>query len=382
MNLLMVSGDRQVVVGEKGPFWSMQREFSRRFGRIDVLCPRPAGPVTTRVIHDRVHFHPAPVGRAGMVRWIAREGTRLVREHGASLVVSHDYGTFYNGRGSWRISKATGVPYLSELHHVPGHPIAADWRERVEKLAVRAYVRFARERAIGFRVVNATEMPELLRSFGVPDAQIHVLPSQYLDLDVFRPAGETGSEVAHAQDVVFVGRTVVNKRAGLIVDALAALAAAGRPARALFVGKGPERAAVERRARERGVDARFLDWVAEPSELARIYRASRVCVCASTCEGGPRFTVEAMACGVPVVSTRVGIMPELLADGRAGRIVGWSATDLAEGLATVLHDEPTRRAMGAEAVRRVQRFEQSAALARYADGLEALAASRGSAAPR
>jgi hypothetical protein len=31
----MVSGDRQVVVGEKGPFWSMQREFSRHFGRVN-----------------------------------------------------------------------------------------------------------------------------------------------------------------------------------------------------------------------------------------------------------------------------------------------------------------------------------------------------------
>jgi hypothetical protein len=36
----MVSGDRQVVVGEKGPFWSMQREFSRHFGQVDELCPK------------------------------------------------------------------------------------------------------------------------------------------------------------------------------------------------------------------------------------------------------------------------------------------------------------------------------------------------------
>jgi hypothetical protein len=46
----MVSGGRQVVVGEKGQFWSMQREFSRHFGRIDVLspeaieCPAHGGP--------------------------------------------------------------------------------------------------------------------------------------------------------------------------------------------------------------------------------------------------------------------------------------------------------------------------------------------------
>ena len=59
MRLLMVSGDRQVAIGERGPFHAMQREFSRYFERVDVICPRPPGPVTVRTIHDNVHFHPA-----------------------------------------------------------------------------------------------------------------------------------------------------------------------------------------------------------------------------------------------------------------------------------------------------------------------------------
>lgn len=371
----MVSGDRQVVVGEQGPFWSMQREFSRHFGRIDVLCPRPSRMVVMTTIHGNVHFHPAPVERSrwggggAVVRWIGEAGARLAREHGAALTVSHDYGTFTNGRGAWRIQQATGVPYVSELHHVPGHPVPADARERVEKLLTRAYVRWARSRALGFRVVNANEMPQLLRAWGVPDARIHVLPSQYLDLDVFTPVA---SEAPAEQDVIFVGRTVVNKRVEVLVEALARLRAQGRPASALLVGQGPLRPKVEALAKARGVDVRFLDWVAEPPDLARLYRASRVCVCASTCEGGPRFTVEAMACGVPVVSTRVGIMPDLLEDGAAGRLVGWGVDDLAAGLDAVLGDEDARRALGREAARRVQRFEYGAALARYADGLKGL----------
>ena len=88
----MVSGDRQVVLGEKGPFFSMQREFSRHFERIDVLCPRPPRKPVVATIHERVHFHPAEEPPARSARWIARTGESLIAEHGHGLIVSHDYG--------------------------------------------------------------------------------------------------------------------------------------------------------------------------------------------------------------------------------------------------------------------------------------------------
>ena len=380
MNLLMVSGDRQVTIGEKGPFHSMQREFSRHFGRVDVICPRPEAAPRLFRIHDNVHFHPAACGRAGMVRYIRAKGGELVARHGHALIVSHDYGWFYNGIGSARLSRASGVPYVSELHHVPGHPVPSGPRERFDKLVARAYVRWALERAAAFRVVNATEMPALLESWGVPRARILVLPSLYVDLDVFRP--DPGAEGASEQDVVYVGRMVANKGLARIVDALALLKARGAPARALFVGKGPLAARVRELCARRGIAdlARFVEWVETPDDLAAIYRKSRVAVCASTCEGGPRVTVEAMACGTPVVSTPVGVMGELLADGAAGRLCGFDAESLADALGAVLSDEPRRRELGARAAAAVQRFEYARSIRAYAEGLKALAGARGEAA--
>jgi hypothetical protein len=69
VNLLMVSGDRQVAVGERGPFWSMLRHFSTFFERVDVLVPAQPGEVTTLRVHDNVHLHPASVKRAGTASW-------------------------------------------------------------------------------------------------------------------------------------------------------------------------------------------------------------------------------------------------------------------------------------------------------------------------
>ena len=379
MNLLMVSGDRQVVVGERGPFWPMQEEFSRYFERIDVLVPKPDREITVTTIHDNVHFHPAPVGRARMVGWIGSKGAELIREHRAEMIVSHDYGWFYNGLGSARITRATGVPYLSEIHHVPGHPVPADRRERFDKVVARTYVRWARSRACAFRVVNSVEMPELLKSWGIPSEQIAVLPSLYIDFDVFRPPpSEDRTEIQ--QDVVYVGRMVNNKGLDRIIDALAELKRAGRPTSALFVGRGPLLGPTKERARERGLadQVRFVEWVDDQTDLARIYAESRVAVCASTCEGGPRVTVEAMACGTPVVSTPVGMMRELVRDGENGWLCGFDVDSLTRALGEVLGDEERRLGLGDQARQDVQRFEKRRVIQEYAEGVQRLAGGGGS----
>ncbi len=372
MRLLMVSGDRQVSIGERGPFYSMQREFSRHFERIDVLCPRPDKPVTVRSIFDRVHFHPAACGRWGMVDYIVAKGRELIAEHRPALIVSHDYGWFYNGLGAAKLTKLTGVPYLSEIHHVPGHPVAADFRERIDRTVARFYVRWARSRARAFRVVNSVEMPALLESWGVPRSQIVVLPSLYIDLEVFSPPA---SPLEPEHDIAYVGRMVNNKGLDRIVDATANLAVRGLRARLLMVGKGPLLAATKARVQARGLGAttKFVEWVERPEDLAALYRRSRVVVCASTCEGGPRFTVEAMACGTPVVSTPVGMMKELVEDGRNGAGCGFDVASLTGALERVLGDEPRRKLLGAAAREATLRFEYSKVIRGYAEGLKKLA---------
>lgn len=376
MRLLMVSGDRQVTIGEKGPFDSMQAVFSTWFERVDVICPRPPRKPTIFTIHDNVHFHPASCGRLGMVRYIQEKGSELIGAFEHSLIVSHDYGWFYNGIGSARLSRATGVPYLSELHHVPGHPVPADLRERFDKFVAGRYVAWAKKRTPAFRVVNSTEMPDLLRSWGVPDEQILVLPSLYIDLLTFRPPIE---QAPFEQDVVFVGRFVNNKGLDRLVDALAMLKRRGAPHRALFVGKGPLQKKVRAQVEACGLGeaVRFVEWVASPADLAEVYRRSRVAVCASTCEGGPRVTVEAMACGTPVVSTPVGVMTELLQGGRGGRLCDFSARSLADTLQPILEDDVVRYRLGVEAAEIAQPYERKRAIEVYARGLIDLAAACG-----
>ena len=374
----MVSGDRQTTVGEVGPFHAMQAEFSTHFERIDVICPKPPKRVSVKTIHENVHFHPASCGRLGMRSYIAKVGVDLVREHAHDLIVSHDYGWFYNGLGSAAISAKTGVPYLSEIHHVPGFPMAADRREVFDRFIARRYIGWAKSRAAAFRVVNKKEMPPLLRQWGVPEFKILVLGSLYIDLDLFHPFSDVPEAVAGVSpkkwDLVFVGRLVSNKGLIQIIDALYQLKYRMRPLKLLIVGRGPMRRAVEKRIRERELESQveFVEWLETPKDLADVYRASRAILCASTCEGGPRVTVEAMACGTPAVSTPVGIMGELIEDGKNGALCRFDFASLATAIERTLIDEVKLATMGVRARADVLQFEYSEAIARYADGLKKL----------
>ena len=123
-----------------------------------------------------------------------------------------------------------------------------------------------------------------------------MLPSHYLDLDAFAP-----QPVAKEADVIIVCRLVKNKGLFLLLDALA-LAKRHKPDISLhIVGEGPLKDALARHLAQHGLqhNVRFLGWLPDQAAVARAYNAARIVVCASFNEGGPRTTLEGMACGLP-----------------------------------------------------------------------------------
>jgi glycosyltransferase involved in cell wall biosynthesis len=371
-NILMVSADRAVAAGEKGPFHYMLEAFCRHWDRVDVIGLRPARHALESVFGN-VHLHYARGGRLAQAGFIAATGRRLAAEREYAVMTSHDYNPFYNGVGAWRIARATGIPWVSEIHHVPGHPVAATTRERLDRALTRRWVRWALPRVAGFRVVNARELPALLGGWGVPGAKLLVLPSLYLDLDVFGPGGPRGAEC----DLLMVGRLVPNKGIAQVIAALGRLVRRGLgPLRMHVVGRGPLQPALERRARRLPAGARveFLGWLPDAAALAAAYRAARVLVCASTSEGGPRVAAEAMACGTPVVGTRVGLLPELVADRADGMLYDGSIEHLTLSLQRLLTDAAFERALRGRLPGDLTRFDRERVIAGLAEGLRAAGA--------
>jgi glycosyltransferase involved in cell wall biosynthesis len=170
--------------------------------------------------------------------------------------------------------------------------------------------------------------------------------------------------------VLGVGRLVEKKGFDLLVDACADLRAAGVPVEARVVGEDGDHAfEVRRRARAHGLDGQFrLTGPMSQAQLFDQYR--RVDVFCLPCrvlsdgdrDGIPNVLVEAMACGVPVVTTGVSGIPELVRDGENGLLVPPDdPAALAAALAR-LHRDPALAAelgrRGRETVR--ERFDGDA----------------------
>ena len=150
------------------------------------------------------------------------------------------------------------------------------------------------------------------------------------DPEVERLWGGPGSRILN------VGRLAAQKNQRLLLDAFARLAA-GREARLLILGEGQLRGQLERRAAELGI----ADRVAMPGfriDPQPFYESADLFVLSSDFEGYPLVLIEALQCGLPIVSTDCPTGPsEILAGGEAGRLVPCGdAAGLAEAMAAEL----------------------------------------------
>ena len=163
--------------------------------------------------------------------------------------------------------------------------------------------------------------------------------------------------------IVCVARHEPVKNLGSLLEACANLRDRGVHFRCVMIGDGAthiELSAIRARLNlESAVE--MIGAAERATVLARLQRAS-VAVLSSHTEGMPVSLMEAGACGVPVVATRVGGIPELIEDGVTGILAECGdAAALADAIARLVEDPLLRKSMGQAARRRiVARFSLTA----------------------
>lgn len=208
--------------------------------------------------------------------------------------------------------------------------------------AIRDRIRYRGRTHRAIVALTTTEADLLVSTYGRVRAPIHVIPNG-VDLDRFRPPtpderarARAAAGVDPAQSVaVFVGHEFERKGLPLAIEGLRR----APDVTLLVVGGSIE---MIRRARAQaehhGVAARVVFAGTQADPIPYLW-ASDVLVLPSAYEANALVVLEALACGLPVVCTRVGFAPDLLVDGENGYLVDHDAASVGDRLALLARED-------------------------------------------
>jgi glycosyltransferase involved in cell wall biosynthesis len=163
--------------------------------------------------------------------------------------------------------------------------------------------------------------------------------------------------------VGWVGRMSREKGADVLLESLALLG--DRSVHASLIGDGPDRPMLEGRARALGI-ADHITWHGIVPEARRLFAAFDVFVLSSRTEGTPIVLFEAMAAGVPIVTTGVGGVPDVVGMGEALLVPAEDPRALADGIRAIRGDPAAAaRRVCAARIRLEQSFGVQPWLERY-----------------
>ena len=295
----------------------------------------------------------------GLIDALSDSASDVIHAH------SHRYGHILEAAA---VAERRGVPLVVSTHYHPadrGEPAFKRAMLRLQDVGFGATA-YRVDRAL---VVETEVEARLVREFAPAD-RIRVIPPG-IDLAAWRePSQDTPPPGLPPEYFVFFGRMAPNKGLPVLVEAVARLEPRLRRP---IVFIGPDwgmRARLEELARRLGVADLlvFLGWVDERSTSRAVVRGAAALVLPSEWEAFGLVLLESMAAGTPIVATSVGGVPEVLDQGRAGRLVPYgSVGDLTAALSAVLDDRAGTRDRVRHATERVQGYDWSVAAQRHLD---------------
>jgi len=257
----------------------------------------------------------------------------------------------------------TGVPYVVTLHGSDVTILGSD----PSYMAVNTY---SINRADAVTAVSAFMQHEAYERLTIRH-QIRVIPN-FVDPDLYSPSpgeeverGAEGILVTHVsnfrpvkriQDLVYAMRIVVKEAPG---------------ARLVLVGDGPDRHGIEKLIEHLNLGG-SVTLTGFRNDVANILRCSDIGVLCSETESAPLTLLEGMSCGLPMVATSVGGIPEVVRDGFNGLLVPpKQPEELAEAILKLASDGELRGRLGAAARETVlERFTADKAAKAYIETFE------------
>ena len=305
-------------------------------------------PTRVTELNDRVHFHevemmsyplfehqPYDLALATKMATVARaEKLDLLHVHYA---IPHSISAIL-ARES--IKQKRYVPVITTLHGTDITLVGAD----------RSYLpitRYGLQQSDGVTAVSKFLKQATIETFDFDDVEVipnFICPCHYKR----QPDSPLRSELAPNGErlLVHVSNFRAVKRPVDCVEILARVRKTGLNARLVMVGDGPERSAVAYRSEQLDVKEEVI-FVGKQANIADYLGVADVFLLPSELESFGLAALEAQACEVPVIATRIGGIPEVVSEGETGYLSDVSDVEkMSEDTIKLLKDEDLRRAFG------------------------------------
>ena len=248
--------------------------------------------------------------------------------------------------------KKKGVPVVLTIHGSSRHHEQAlghrlfgkNWFNRLY-LALEAFIL---ERVDKVILVNSEGYDHYRQKFSRFSGKFVMFPT-FIDFDLFKPCGDGSCRQKFgvppdARLIVFVGRLHEQKGVSLLIEAFGSLQARRLGHVLLLVGDGGDKPRLQEQVRVAGIQGVMFAGAVAHAGLAEVLTAADLFVLPSLWEGMPIVLLEALACGVPAVSTDVGQVRDIIKEGENGYIVaGRSAGDMSDKMFAVLYNSSRDR---------------------------------------
>ena len=349
----------------------LSRELARLGYEIDIFTRRDADLPRVEQIEPNLRLvrvdagPPEPIEKEAIVDYLpdfARDMRRFVHEEGRGYSAIHSH-YWQSGWAGGHLARDLDVPHLVMFHTLGEVKNRARFGEQEPKKRIRHERQIVR-RASAIVTASSHERELLERYYGADHKKIHTIPCG-VDLERFHPAERAAARrrlglPLTAPVLLWVGRLEKLKGVDILISAVAQLDE--RDFTLLIVG-GDERAEglkdeLRAQAKAEGVtrNIRFVGAV-KHEDLPDYYSAADVCVVPSYYESFGLVAVEAMACGTPVVASRVGGLVSTVTDGVTGYLIPWRCPEpFAEKLEVLLNNPELRANFSRAAQKSVERF--------------------------
>lgn len=296
---------------------------------------------------------------------------RAVLAFPGSFDLVHVHTPFVAHRVGLRVARRLGLPVVESYH-----TFFEEYFHHYLPFAPRVLLRAA-ARAISRRQCNAVEavvapspqLAEVLRDYGV-QREIHVIPT---GLDMRRFAAGDGPRFRARHGIhtdrpvmLTVGRVAFEKNIGFLLPVLERLRRSMPDVLFVIAGEGPALPALRRGVAQRRLDANvlFVGYLDRDGPLLDCYRSANAFVFASRTETQGLVLLEAMALGLPVVSTAMMGTRSVLDGARGAIVVKEDVAQFASAVEVVLKNPELQASLGQQAARHVAAHWSGAEMAR------------------